>query len=55
MGQILVIDDVNAVLSLLRKTLTRVGYKVITACDGKGGIGLLRSLRRTEWNMVARS
>ena len=38
MPQVLVIDDENSILDLLRSILIHLGYDVKVACDGREGI-----------------
>ena len=42
---ILVVDDDPAVVELLRRTLTKEGYQVRTATDGRDALGIARELR----------
>jgi phosphoserine phosphatase RsbU/P len=44
MYQILVIDDDPAVLTLLKRMLTRQGYEVVAASDGQQGIAIANAL-----------
>ena len=50
MGQILVIEDQNGLLSFLRETLILMGYEVKTAHDGEEGIKLFDD--REDFNLV---
>jgi CheY-like chemotaxis protein len=43
MPRVLVIDDEENVLSLIRKMLERAGYEVLEAPDGRKGIGICQS------------
>ena len=43
MKKILVVDDEKDVLDLVRRVLTRGGFEVITASDGKEGLGKVYS------------
>ena len=42
-NHILIVDDESDVRDLLRKFLTRRGYEVDTACDGKAALEAVRS------------
>ena len=48
---VLVVDDETAICSLLRRTLERQNYRVVTANDGREGLELFRS-HRSEVRLV---